>query len=123
MEHELKDIRYQSRTYAKLQTLMNHVNAETIKVEHRRQASGKATGVDGVTKEQYGENLDENVAELIARMKKFSYKPLPVRRTYIPKANGGERPLGIPAYEDKLVQTVMAGILQDVYEERFLGCS
>lgn len=123
MERELKDIGYQSRRYAKVQTMMNRVNEESIKNEHSRQVKKKAAGVDGVGKEEYGEELDKNVQELIASMKKFSYKPLPVRRTYIPKGNGKVRPLGIPAYEDKLVQGVMAGLLSDVYEERFLDCS
>ena len=123
MEHELRDIRYQSRTYAKLETLMNRVNEVSLKEEHRKQVQRKATGIDGVTKAEYGEKLDENVTELINRMKKFGYKPQPVRRVYIPKANGKMRPLGIPAYEGRLVQSVMAGILSDIYEERFLDCS
>ena len=123
MEHELKGIRYQSRTYTKLETLMNRVNEESLKEEHRKQVQKKAAGIDGVTKMEYDVKLDENVADLIARMKRFSYKPQPVRRTYIPKANGKLRPLGIPAYEDRLVQSVMAGVLNDIYEERFLECS
>jgi len=123
MEHELKGIRYQSKTYAKLETLMNRVNEETIKAEHRKQESKKAKGIDGVSKAEYGKELDANVADLIARMKKFSYKPKPVRRTYIPKLNGKLRPLGIPAYEDRLVQGAMAGILNEVYEERFCDTS
>ena len=123
MEHELKGIRYQSRTYAKLETLMNRVNDESLKKEHRKQKRNKAVGMDGMTKGEYGEKLEENVADLLARMKKFSYKPQPVRRVYIPKSNGKMRPLGIPAYEDRLVQGVMAGLLNDVYEERFLGSS
>lgn len=123
MEHELKGIRYQSRTYARLETLMNRVNEETIKEEHHRQEKKKASGIDGISKDEYGKELDKNVTDLISRMKKFSYKPQPVRRTYIPKANGQLRPLGIPAYEDKLVQGVMAGLLSEVYEERFLECS
>ena len=123
VEHEHKGIRYQSKTYAKLETLMNRVNETRIREEHRKQLQNKAVGIDGVTKEEYGGKLDENVSDLISRMKKFSYKPLPVRRAYIPKANGKLRALGIPAYEDRLVQSVMAGILNDIYEERFLDCS
>ena len=84
MAHELKEIRYQSRTYAKLETLMNRVNEESIKEAHRRQVQNKAVGVDGVTKAEYGKELDENTADLIKRMKRFSYKPQPVRRAYIP---------------------------------------
>lgn len=121
--HELKEIRYQSKTYARLETLMNRVNETSIKEAHRRQMQNKAVGVDGITKAEYGKKLEENVADLIARMKRFSYKPLPVRRAYIPKANGKLRPLGIPAYEDRLVQSVMAEILNDIYEERFLDSS
>lgn len=121
--HELKEIRYQSRIYARLETLMNRVNETSIKKAHRQQMQNKAVGVDGITKAEYGENLDENVSNLISRMKRFSYKPQPVRRAYIPKANGKLRPLGIPAYEDRLVQSVMAEILNDIYEERFLDCS
>lgn len=123
MTQELKEIRYQSRTHERLYTLINRVNEESLKRAHRQQVANKATGIDGVTKSEYGENLDENVANLVARMKSFSYKPQPVRRTYIPKTNGKLRPLGIPAYEDRLVQSVMADILNDIYEERFLDCS
>jgi hypothetical protein len=82
VEQELKGIRYQSRTYAKLETLMNRVNEGSIKEEHRRQEQNKAVGVDGITKGTYGEKLDGNVADLIDRMKKFSYRPQPVRRAY-----------------------------------------
>ena len=123
MEHELKGIRYQSEKYAKLTTLINRVNEESLKEAHQRQKTGKAAGIDGVTKEEYGQKLDENISELIKRMKTFKYIPQAVRRTYIPKANGKTRPLGIPAYEDRLVQSVMAEILSDVYEPRFLDCS
>mgnify|MGYP001294540869 CR=1 FL=1 len=123
MEHELKGIRYQSEHYTKLTTLINRVNEESLKEAHRHQKTGKAVGVDGVTKEEYGANLDENVKRLINRMKTFKYIPQAVRRTYIPKPNDKMRPLGIPAYEDRLVQSVMAEILNDVYEPRFLECS
>lgn len=123
MENELRDLRYQSKAYAQLQTLMPRVNAETLKAEHFRQERNKASGVDGVTKAEYGEKLDANITDLVERMKAFRYRPLPVRRAYIPKAKGSKRPLGIPSYEDKLVQGVMAGILSDIYEERFCDSS
>lgn len=120
---ELKEISYQSKTYAKLETLMNRVSKESLKIEHQKQVRKKAVGVDGVNKMAYEENLDENLSDLIERMKRFSYKPQPVRRTYIPKADGKLRPLGIPAYEDRLVQSVMAEVLNEIYEERFMDCS
>jgi group II intron reverse transcriptase/maturase len=102
---------------------MNRVNDDSLKLMHLKQVRRKASGVDGVTKDEYGANLDANVSDLVRRMKAFQYTPLPVRRTYIPKANGNLRPLGIPSYEDKLVQGVMAGLLTDIYEERFCDCS
>jgi len=123
VEGELRDLRYLSRTYAQVQTLMPRINAETLKHEHSKQERKKACGADGVTKDEYGENLEANIADLLCRMKSFRYKPLPVRRVYIPKANGKKRPLGLPSYEDKLVQGVMAGMLSEIYEERFCDSS
>ena len=102
---------------------MRNVNEETLMTENWKQNRKKAVGVDGVSKDKYDENAEENIRELVKRMKKFQYKPLPVKRVYIPKANGKKRPLGLPSYEDKLVQGVMADILNDVYEPRFLDCS
>ena len=123
MEQELKGIREQSSKYPVVQNLMHNVNEGTLMTEHRKQARKKASGIDGVDKAAYDENALERIAELVERMRKFQYKPLPVRRTYIPKANGQKRPLGIPAYEDRLVQGVMAQVLNEVYEPRFLECS
>lgn len=123
MGTQQQDIRTLSEKHARLETLINHVNYATLEAEHRRQEKNKAVGVDEVTKEKYGENLKENLENLLKRMKTFSYTPQPVRRTWIPKANGKLRPLGIPSYEDKLVQGVMANILNEVYEPRFLDCS
>lgn len=123
VEHELKPIRYQSGTYPRLLSLINRVDELSLMAAHDRQDARKASGVDGVTKDMYGEHLLDNVVELVKRMKSFSYIPQPVRRTYIPKANGKLRPLGIPAYEDRLVQRVMADVLTEVYEPRFLDCS
>ena len=123
MDPETRGIRYQSATYPTVQNLMHYVNEQTLMAEHRKQAKRKATGVDGVDKTAYDENAEENIRELVSKMKKFQYRPQAVRRTYIPKANGKMRPLGIPAYEDRLVQGVMAGLLNEVYEVRFLDSS
>ena len=123
MATKAEGIREQSAKYPRVENLMHNVNEETLMSEHRKQNRKKAVGVDGVSKDQYDENAKENIRELVKRMKKFQYKPLPVKRVYIPKANGKKRPLGLPSYEDKLVQGVMADILNDVYEPRFLDCS
>ena len=85
MENERKDIKYFAQKNIKLENLIHYVNEERLKEEHRRQQKKKASGIDKVTKEEYENNLDNNIGNLIERMKKFSYKPLPVRRTYIPK--------------------------------------
>ena len=123
MEQEPKGIREQSAKYPMVQNLMHKVNERSLMAEHRKQSRKKATGVDGIDKAAYDEHARERIAALVERMRKFQYKPLPVRRTYIPKANGKLRPLGIPAYEDRLVQGVMAKVLNEVYEPRFLECS
>ena len=123
METKRKDIKYQLEHGYKLQTIMHYVNKETLKKQHEKQQNGKASGIDGVTKEKYEENLEENVENLIERMKKFSYRPRPVRKTYIPKANGKLRGLGIPCYEDKLVQGAMADVLNEIYENIFCDFS
>jgi group II intron reverse transcriptase/maturase len=123
VENQLRDLRYLSQTFAKLQTLMPRVNAKSLESEHKRQEHHKATGIDSVTKAAYGMNLNSNLSALIKRMRNKIYMPQPVRRAYIPKCNGGKRPLGVPAYEDKLVQGVMAHILSEIYEERFLDSS
>ena len=123
MGNEEKEIGELSCTHQRMQTLMHHVNRNSLVEEHHRQCGNKASGVDRETKESYGRHLEENVADLLKRMKSFSYRPKPVRRTYIPKVNGKLRPLGIPSYEDKLVQGVMANVLNNIYEPRFLDCS
>jgi retron-type reverse transcriptase len=116
-------IRSLSLKYERVENLMRCITVKSLKHAHEKQPANKATGIDKTTKAEYEERLDENLENLIGRMKTFSYRPLPVRRTYIPKANGKLRPLGIPSYEDRLVQYVMAEILNGVYEPRFLECS
>ena len=124
MENDFSKIALQSRNHEKVQTIMHYVNKENLAKEHKMQKSGKATGIDKVSKEQYAEKLDENLENLIARMKTFSYHPQAVRRTYIPKTGSDKmRPLGIPAYEDRLVQGVMRKILDQIYEWKFYDFS
>ncbi|HAN09693.1 MAG TPA: group II intron reverse transcriptase/maturase [Clostridiales bacterium] len=124
MAKEFEEIAVQAKKYRKVQTLMHYINKQTIINEHNNQQSGKATGIDGINKEIYDEKLEENVENLIKRMKTFGYKPKAVRRTYIPKAGSDKlRPLGIPSYEDKLVQGVMRKILDEIYEGKFYDFS
>ena len=105
-------------------SLAHLLNEETLKQCHQELPTGKATGVLGVTKEQYQENLEENIADLVSRLKRGAYRPVPVRRAYIPKAGSKkQRPLGIPEYEDKIVQRAVAKILEAIYEQDFLDSS
>lgn len=116
-------IKSQSEMYDRVENLMRCVTVRSLANAHASQDGRKAAGVDGVTKGEYESDLVANLTDLVERMRAFSYRPQPVRRAYIPKANGKTRPLGIPAYEDRLVQSVMADILTGVYEPRFLDCS
>lgn len=107
-----------------LTTLAHHINEETLKECHWEMSADKASGVDGMDWEQYGRNLEGNIRDLMERMRRGAYRPQPVRRVYIPKPGSDKmRPLGIPCYEDKLVQMQLGRILEAVYEQEFLGCS
>jgi len=89
----------------------------------RRLPGNKAAGVDGMKKVDYAEGLEERVADLSACLRRLGYRPQPVRRVYIPKAHGGRRPLGIPAFEDRIVQDRLSQILQAIWEPEFRDCS
>ena len=119
MEKEKAEIAELAKKHSKVQSLMRYVNVSTLAESFMRQPRNKAAGIDGVTKEEYGENLTGNLDELVTRMKKFSYRPYPVRRAYIPKGNGKLRGLGIPSFEDKVVQGVFKEILEAIYEPKF----
>ena len=83
----------------------------------------KASGVDGVTVKEYEANLEENIKDLVASMKTWKYRPKPVRRVYIPRADGKKRPLGIPTVEDKIVQMGIKRILEAIFEVDFSDVS
>ena len=119
MENEKAEIARLAEKYGRVQSLMQYVNKKTLEESYRRQPKGKAVGIDEMTKEKYGERLEENTDDLIARMKRFAYRPYPVRRAYIPKTNGKMRGLGIPSFEDKMVQGVFKEILEAIYEPKF----
>ena len=98
------------------------INEDMLKQCHKELDGNKAVGIDKVTKDEYGKNLDRNIKELVQRLKNKSFKPLPSLRVYIPKGNGKKRPLGIASYEDKIVQMAVKKILGAIYEPRFLNC-
>jgi RNA-directed DNA polymerase len=85
----------------RFKNLIYLVNAENLKDSFYRLKADKASGIDGVSTDEYEGNLEANVQDLVERMKRQAYKPQAVRRTYIPKANGKLRPLGIPGTTDR----------------------
>lgn len=107
----------------RLTSLVHLLNEESLKESFLMLKKGRAAGIDGETIESYSENLESNLKSLVTRMKNQSYSPKPARRTYIAKANGKMRPLGIPAVEDKIVQRGIAQVLEAIYENDFLDFS
>lgn len=101
----------------KFTALAHLINVDMLKLCHIEMDGKKAIGIDKVTKEAYNENLEENLADLVKRMKQQAFHPQPVRRVFIPKPGSDKkRPLGILSYEDKLVQAALAKILSAIYE-------
>jgi len=94
-----------------------------LKECYYRLGRDRASGIDGVSWKEYGEHLDENLSNLVVRMKAKRYKPQPVKRVYIPKNEHEKRPLGLPALEDKIVQKAISLILEAIYEADFMDCS
>lgn len=103
--------------------LMCHLKAPLLREAYERLKKQAAPGIDGISWEEYGQDLDARLTDLQDRIHRGSYQPQPVRRVYIPKADGRQRPLGIPAVEDKIVQQAVRMILEPIYEPVFLGFS
>ena len=103
-------------------SLYHLINIEMLKQCHKELDGSKAVGIDKVTKAEYEEHLEENLTNLVDKLKNKAYKPLPSLRVFITKANGKKRPLGIASYEDKIVQLAVKKILEAIYEPRFLNC-
>jgi group II intron reverse transcriptase/maturase len=104
--------------------LLHHIdNPDTLRKAYFRLKREAAPGVDGQTWGAYGEALEENLRNLSARLNRGAYRAKPVRRVYIPKADGRQRPLGVPVLEDKLVQRATVEVLNAIYETDFLGFS
>jgi RNA-directed DNA polymerase len=108
-----------------LLTLAHHIDIEWLEEARRRIRKDGAVGVDGRTSAEYAENLEKNLRSLLDRAKSGDhYRAPPVRRVHIPKGDGSKtRPIGIPTFEDKILQKAVAMVLEAVYEQDFLPCS
>ncbi len=104
-------------------SLAHLIDVPALERAYRHSRKDAAVGVDGVTKEQYGQELERNLRDLHERMKAKRYRHQPIRRVHIPKGQGKTRPIGVSAFEDKLVQDVIREVLEAVYEQDFLDCS
>ena len=104
--------------------LLHHVyDIDRLRTAYLAVKRDAAAGIDGETWRHYGEALEENLRDLAARVKRGAYRASPVRRAYIPKADGRQRPLGVPTLEDKIVQRAVVEVLSAIYEQDFLGFS
>jgi group II intron reverse transcriptase/maturase len=108
---------------ARFTALLHHVDVDRLRAAYFALRPKAAPGVDGVTWEDYGEDLEANLRDLHARVHRGAYRARPSRRVYIPKADGRQRPLGVAALEDKLLQRAVVEVLNAVYETDFLGFS
>ena len=107
-----------------LTTLAHHIDAAWLHEAYRRTRKDGARGIDGQSATQYAEHLEGNIRSLLGRAKTGIYRAPPVRRVHIPKGDGSQtRPIGIPTFEDKVLQRAVAMVLEPVYETSFHDCS
>jgi RNA-directed DNA polymerase len=106
-----------------LYSLSHVIDQEWMREAYRLTRKSGAPGIDGVVAAEYEANLERNLQDLLGRIRSGSYKAPPVRRAYIPKADGTQRPLGIPTFEDKVAQRAISMVLEAIYEQDFYPCS
>ncbi len=111
------------RNRGRMLSLAHHIDVDSLRRAYTRIRGKAAVGVDGVTKQEYGENLEENLRDLHKRLKTMQYRHQPIRRVYIDKEGGKKRPIGVSCTEDKVVQDSLRELLQAIYEQDFLPCS
>jgi len=113
----------QERKAEKFITLLHHIDAALLRQAYQWLKRDAAPGVDGMTWDAYGEGLDARLCDLETRIHRGSYRAQPSLRAYIPKPDGRQRPLGIAALEDKIVQRAVVEVLNAIYETDFVGFS
>lgn len=124
MSHGLDGVRRAAReSQAKLTALLHHVDVNLLRRAYGWLGKDAAAGVDGVTWRDYGEDLERKLVDLHGRIHRNAYRAQPSRRVYIPKPDGRQRPLGIAALEDKIVQRAVVEVLNAIWEGGFLGFS
>ena len=111
------------RKKEKFTSLLHHIDPPMLRTAFYALARNAAPGVDGMTWEDYEKDLDRGIEELHGRVQSGAYRALPSRRRFIPKSDGGKRPLAVAALEDKIVQRAVTMVLNAIYEEDFLGFS
>ena len=118
-------IRQRARTHRReaFTNLFTHLDGELLRYAFEQLETGRAVGVDGISMEEYEQGLEARLTALRDRLHRETYRPQPSRRRWIPKGDGRQRPLGIPATEDKVVQRALTCVLTEVYEEEFYDFS
>ena len=111
------------RTKEKFTALFHHLSVDLLREAFLVLKHDAAPGMDGLTWQAYAADLERNITDLHARVHRGAYRATPSRRTYIPKADGRQRPLAVAALEDKIVQRATVAMLNCIYEEEFLGFS
>ena len=107
----------------KFTSLAHLLDVEYLRDCYQSLNRNRAVGIDNISWQEYGVDLDKNLEQLVSRLKRKKYKPLPARRVYIPKNEKETRPLGISALENKIVERGITWILESIYEQDFLDCS